>query len=102
MKYSDIVKLKDSDCMGICNVLDTIEYKWNDKGYIISDLDPNTLAEQQISKNRTYVGYNADALKTVMPNAVKGDMVYYNAIVGVLLGAVRHLQERIIQLENPA
>jgi len=90
----DIVKLDDMACMGICSALDTIEFKWNPDVYV-----SNGTPEDEILANRKYVGYNADALKTMLPNAVQDDMMFPQAVIGVLLGAVRHLQERILQLE---
>jgi hypothetical protein len=91
----DIVSLDDKNCMDVCQALDTIEYKWNDKAFISDESE-----EDEISKNRKYVGFNADALRTMLPNAVKDDMIYPNAVTGILLGSVRHLESRITELEN--
>jgi len=91
----DIISLDDKNCLDICKSLDTIEFSWNDKGY-----QSDGSEEDEYNKNRKYVGFNADKLKTMLPNAVNGDMVYTNAVIGLLLGTVRHLESRILQLEK--
>jgi len=92
----DIVELDDGNCMGVCDALKTIEYAWK----------PDRFSEMKEPKRtnllaRKFVGFNADALKTMLPNATEDDMIYPNAVIGVLLGAVRHLKARIEQLEQP-
>lgn len=91
----NIIELDDSDCMGICNALPTIEYEWKDD---IFDNARERKRDEHIDIK--YVGFNADALSEMLPHAVKDDMIYQNAIIGILLGSVRHLQMRITELEG--
>ena len=82
----NITELNDKDCLNICKSLRTIEFEWKDN---FEDKD-----------DRRYVGFDVDELEKLLPNAVKDDMFYPNAIIGILLGAVRDLEQKVADLSK--
>ena len=93
---TDITPTSDSDCNAICQQLEPIMWKWKPETF--KDMkDPDKTVEMA----KTHFGYNADALKTLMPEAVAGDDgIYERSVVGLLIGTIRHLNKRIETLEN--
>lgn len=96
----NIVELGDNECMAVCAALPTIEFEWKDDRF--KQVEGQKVNDKiDLMKGKRIVGFNADALKTMLPNATEGDMMYPNAVIGILLGAVRHLKARIVELETP-
>ncbi len=83
----NIKESDDKDCLNVCRVLRTIEFEWTEK-------------YENKNDKRRYVGFDVDKLQKLLPNAVKGDMFYPNAIIGISLGAIRHLEKTVSLLEQ--
>lgn len=79
----NIVGVEDVFCMDLVKQLDTIRFQWKE------------------GQDDVKFGFNADALKEQLPEAVAGPGgIYQSSVIGLLLGAVRHLETRLSKLEN--
>lgn len=92
----NIEKSDCNDCMNLCRKIEPIRFQWKDELFDNAD-------EQKAKQQRKHIhmGINADILKEILPEAVAGeDGVYQGALIGMLLGAIKNMDERIKQLEQ--
>ena len=92
----NIATMKTHDCLDLCEKLTPITFQWKDEELL--NMKPEQLATQ---KDRVFMGFNADALLELAPDAVAGeDGVYTGAIIGHLLGAVQYLSQEVKTLQK--
>lgn len=91
---NNIEGLDPSKCLDICKGLTPIKFRWKEPEYGWSK-DKEKYAEMY---QRDYVGFNADILETMLPEAIKGDGVIMNSVIGLILGAIQALDTKIANL----
>lgn len=92
----DIQKADCSHCLSLCKKLEPITFVWKEEQF--KDMAEEKL---QTNLNKKYFGFNADALINEIPEAVAGeDGIYTGAVIGLMLGGIKNLADRIEVLEN--
>ena len=84
------------DCLDICCKIEPIRFQWKKELFVNTDKEK---ADKET--NHIHMGINADILREILPEAVAGDDgIYTGALIGILIGAIRNLEERLKMLEN--
>jgi len=92
----DIQDMDEAYCLQICKALKPIKFKWD----ITKFPEFKDKAKEKDFRDTTFMGFDADALKQMCPEAVRGEGIVMNSVIAMLLGAVRNMDARIKLLEN--
>jgi len=88
----NIQQIDNAQCLDICKKLEPIKFKWDATKFP----EFKDKAKEKDFTETIFVGFNADALKQHCPEAVRGEGVVMNSVIGMILGAIRNLDARLI------